>query len=716
MEELTGHIESILYANPENSFTVAKLQSPKYDKLITLVGFFPSLLSGESISCQGEWTIHPQYGKQFEAKEHTIQPPSDIIGIQKYLESGLVKGIGPVYAKKIVDRFKEETLTIIDNSSHRLLEISGIGKKKVKQIKECWEGQRQIRQVMIFLRGHGVSPGYAQKIYKTYGNESIEKVKLAPYQLAKDIFGIGFKIADNIAQNLGHSKTCEERIEAGIEHILWELSNEGNTCYPKEGLIAKVGELLEIAASLVEEKLKHLINKNELIEDRYIFLKSLYTYEQSIAQQIHRLLSTPVSFRQIDVRKAVDWAEHQLHLSLALQQKVAVEHALQEKMHIVTGGPGTGKSTITNVILTILGKLTNKILLAAPTGRAAKRLIEITKKRSVTIHSLLEFDFVTGLFKRNENNPLICDLLIIDEASMIDTFLMASLLQAVPSHARILFIGDIDQLPSVGAGNVLKDMIASCKISTTRLIEIFRQGIGSRIVLNAHRINQGKFPDLSYQPTSDFRYYPFEEPSTIQQKILQLVKEELPKEKHFDPMKDIQVLSPMKKGAIGIEMLNHLLQQTLNPSIHPFYRGGRTFHVGDKVMQIRNNYNKKVFNGDIGKIIDIDSKEEKMLIDYEEKIVSYEFSELDEIVLAYAVSVHKYQGSESPCIVLPIHTSHFKLLYRNLLYTAITRGKKLVVLVGTKKSIAIAIKNEEVNTRYTGLQKTLINRFLFKNS
>ncbi|HSW72889.1 MAG TPA: ATP-dependent RecD-like DNA helicase, partial [Chlamydiales bacterium] len=647
MEEVEGYIDAIIFMQEENGFTVARLREKSKDFLTTVVGVMPSIQAGETVKCKGEWKFHPQFGKQFEVKEYVSETPSDLIGIQKYLESGLVKGVGPVYAQRIVEKFKEETLNIIDHFPHRLREVQGIGEKRLEQIKECWDQQKSIREVMIFLRANGVSPAYAQRIYKTYGNESIAKVKESPYQLAKDVMGIGFKMADAIAQNLGHGKNSKERLKAGIEFILWELSNEGHTCYPLKELLPKAEAILEVGIDPIQDAIKELIASKEIMhevveESSFLWLKPLYAYERNIAKEIERLSCAPCATRAVDIPKAIEWVQEKLHIQFADAQKKAIENALMQKLHIITGGPGTGKSTITNAILTIQSKLTSQILLAAPTGRAAKRLTEITHRKAFTIHSLLEFDFVSGGFKKNRNDPLKADLIIIDEASMIDTMLMSYLLAAIPQSAKVLFIGDIDQLPSVGAGNVLKDMIASEKIGITRLTEIFRQARGSRIILNAHRINRGEFPDLSNGETTDFLFYPLENTEDIQKKIISLVEKEIPETKGFDREKQIQVLAPMKKGPIGIEMLNHLLQQKLNPSSRPFFRGGRCFHEGDKVMQIKNNYNKKVYNGDIGKIAQIDMSEQKLTVTFDDKIVPYEFAELDEISLAYAVSVHKY--------------------------------------------------------------------------
>jgi len=707
-DTLNGYIEAIVFTQPENGFTVARLKENRKKDFTVIVGYLPGLQPGESVACKGEWKNHPSHGRQFEVAEFTVESPSDLIGIQKYLESGLVKGIGPVFAKKIVDRFGVDTLEVIDQSPHRLHEIEGLGDKKIEKLKECWKAQRSIREVMIFLRSHGASPGFAQKIYKAYGAQSIEKVKQNPYQLAKEVFGIGFKIADGIAQKLGFALQSPERLAAGIEFVLWELTGDGHTCFPAVDFLPIAKGILEVETTLIEAQLKALVEKDVLVEkEGFIWLKPYFAYEQGISRDLMRLQMSPQAIRAIDAEKAAVWAQSQLSIEFAPQQKEAVIKALTDKVHIITGGPGTGKSTITNAILTVTSKLTDKIVLAAPTGRAAKRMTQITKKKAFTLHAILEMDFTSGGFKRGKDNPLDCDLLIIDEASMIDTPLLFSLLRAIPSQARLLFVGDIDQLPSVGAGTVLRDLIGSGLIGVTRLTEIFRQARGSKIITNAHKINQGEFPDLFTFEKSDFHFIEAETPEAIQQIILRLVSEEIPNLWRFHRVDEIQVLSPMKRGVIGAEMLNDALQNLLNPNDKPLYRAGRRFHVADKVMQIKNNYDKKVYNGDIGRIVEIDAGEQFLVASFDDKEVEYDFSELDELVLAYATSVHKYQGSECPCVVIPIHTSHFKLLHRNLLYTAVTRGKKQVYLVGSKKAIGIAVGNDQVQKRYTGLESAL---------
>ncbi|MBS0603922.1 MAG: ATP-dependent RecD-like DNA helicase [Verrucomicrobia bacterium] len=708
MEEIYGYIDSIVFAESEKGFTVAKLKEPKKKDPTWIVGIMPSVQPGETIRCRGGWKIHPEYGQQFEVKSFELQAPTDLLGIQKYLESGMIKGIGPVYAERIVKTFGLDTLDVIDKSPDRLLEVSGIGGKRVDRIKACWLEQRSIRDVMIFLRGHGVSPSYAQKIFKTYGDRSIEKVRSNPFQLAKEIHGIGFRTADSIAQGIGIPPDSPARIDAGIEHTLWELSNDGHVCYPLNELVPEVEAILQVPRESIEKRILALVENQDLVkENDTVWVKPLFLTEIGIARELARLSQSPCRIRSVQVDKAIHWVQQQLKIELAPEQKIAVGLGVQEKLLIVTGGPGTGKSTITKAILSITEKISSRIILAAPTGRAAKRMSEITGKKASTIHSLLEIDFATGKFKRNKDNPLSCDLIIVDEASMIDTQLMNHLLKAIPSEARAIFIGDIDQLPSVGPGNVLKDIIQSERVGVIQLKKIFRQAAGSMIITNAHRINQGEFPDLTYNPRGDFQFIEAEDPEELVKIIVDLVAHRLPKSHRFHRFDDIQVLSPMKRGLIGSENLNTVLQQQLNPSPTPLFRMGRCFHVGDKVMQIRNNYEKEVYNGDVGKIIEIDLSEQTLKVVFDGKIVPYDFIEMDELVLAYAVSIHKYQGSECPCVIIPVHTSHFKLLFRNLLYTGLTRGKKRVVFVGTKKALAIAIRNEEVLKRHTGLKNAL---------
>lgn len=720
MEEIVGYIERITFQNPENGYTIAHLKEKNYAQLHCIVGTISGLRPGETLRCQGEWKQHLVYGRQFIVSSHHVEAPADLVGIKKYLGSGLIKGIGPKYAARIVAKFDTETLNIIDKSPERLLEVEGLGKKRVDFICSCWTEQKSIRDVMIFLQSHGVSPAYAQKVFKTYGAQSIKKVQENPFNLARDIFGIGFKTADDIAQKLGIPKDSPGRMDAGIEQTLVDARDDGHVCLPLAKLITLAQEALEAPVEAIESRLPFLAQEGRIeigqmfhegVLENYIWLRPLFLSEVGICRRIMRLREAPCHLRSIETSKALDWVQKKLGIELAENQQLAVSQALREKVQIITGGPGTGKSTITKAILAIMEKLTDKIVLAAPTGRAAKRMTEITGKKASTIHSLLEFDFKTGRFKKGNDNPLDCDLIIIDEASMIDTFLMYSLLKAIPDHARTIFVGDVNQLPSVGPGNVLKDIIASRCIPVTTLNEIFRQAAGSRIITNAHRINNGTFPDISNDHTSDFFFVDVEEPEGVLRNILGLVTQRLPTKYGLDPINDIQVLAPMKRGVIGIENLNHVLQEQLNPNPNPLFWSGRRFAPGDKVMQIRNDHKRLVYNGDIGRIKSIDAIEQEMVVTMDDREIIYEFADLDELVLAYAVSIHKYQGSECPCVVMPVHTTHFKLLHRNLLYTGVTRGKKLVVLVGTKKAIAMAVKNDEVKKRYTGLQQALAGAF-----
>ncbi|NGX61419.1 MAG: ATP-dependent RecD-like DNA helicase [Chlamydiae bacterium] len=705
MEQIFGFVERITYQSEENGFTVARLKQPRKHDLTTAVGNMPGLQAGESLRLLGEWKLNPTHGTQFVVKECHIERPSDVVGIQKYLASGMVRGIGPTYAKRIVEMFQEKTLEIIDEEPHRLLEVEGIGEKRVETIERCWGEQKTIREVMVFLQKYGVSPAFAQKLFKIYGTDTIERLQENPYTLAREIRGVGFKSADKIATSLGFPKEANQRIDAGIEHVLLELADDGHTCYPIEGFCEKAQEILEVPVRGRFEVLEQ--EERIILEGEKIWLKGLWLAEKGIVREIKRIKEGLSPLRRVDREKAPAWAEQQLKISLAPNQKEAVAASLEEKLHIITGGPGTGKSTITKAILRITEKLTRRIVLAAPTGRAAKRMSEITRHEAKTIHSLLQYDFAARGFKRNRENPIPCDLIIVDEASMIDTSLLYHLLKAIPTHARVLLIGDVYQLPSVGPGNVLKDLIESGIAAVTKLTEIFRQAAGSKIITNAHKINEGVFPDLQATPNSDFFFLKAEEPEEALETILSLLKTRLPRRYRLDPIQEIQVLAPMKRGVIGTENLNRALQETLNPQEDVILHRGTRFGLGDKVMQIKNNYDKEVYNGDIGRISSIDREHQELTVLYEGKPVVYSLLDLEELVLAYATSVHKYQGSESPCVVIPVHTTHYIMLHRNLLYTAVTRGKRLVVLVGTGKAIAIAVSQNDVLKRHTGLLNLL---------
>jgi exodeoxyribonuclease V alpha subunit len=643
MEEIIGYIERITFQSPETGYTVAQLKEPNRADPTCITGTMPALRPGETVRCQGHWKRHLVYGNQFTVENIQLEAPADILGIKKYLGSGLIKGIGATYAKRIVDKFGVETLNIIDQAPERLSEVEGLGKKRLESIRQCWEDQKSIRDVMIFLQSHGVSPSFAQKIYKTYGNKSIKAVQENPYRLAQDIRGIGFRMADKIAETLGIAKTSPERIDAGIEFVLSACSEEGHACFPLFEFLVTAEDMLQVPQQLIGQRVEALAQEKRIFIDEmvsdgkmtaFIWQRPLFLCEQGIGRQVERLRHAPCLLRNIDLPKALEWVQTHLGIKLAENQLKAVAQALIDKILIITGGPGTGKSTITKAILSITEKLTANIVLAAPTGRAAKRMTEITGKKAKTIHSLLEYDFKTGKFKRGIESPLECDLIVIDEASMIDTPLMYSLLKAIPSYSRVIFVGDINQLPSVGPGNVLKDMISSRSIPLTSLNEIFRQAAGSRIVTNAHSINQGRFPDIRNSSDSDFFFMDIESPEEVLNSIVRLVSQRLPRKYGLDPIHDIQVLAPMKRGMIGIENLNIVLQQELNPNGQPLFWGGKRLLPGDKVMQIRNDHKREVYNGDVGIILNIDPSEQAVTINFEGREVHYSFSDLDEVVLA----------------------------------------------------------------------------------
>lgn len=707
IENLQGYIESITYTNKENGYTIARVRAEAFDKPITIVGNMISTVPGESLFMKGEWESHPRYGRQFKVSSYRTAMPAVTTGIEKYLASGLIRGIGVEMARRIVNKFGEKTLEIIDNKIEKLTRVEGIGKKRLKQISEAWNEQKEIREVMIFLESYGISPGYASKIFKRYGKHSVKVVTENPYRLAMDIFGIGFATADKIAENMGFGRDSEERAKAGLLHVLNECTEEGHVCYPSYMLIQRSQKMLQIDREIITTALEELSKNEKIVLDKeLVYLPPFYVSETGIASSLIKLQNADESMRKVDSEKALKWVQQKLNITFAVKQKEAVKHALKDKILVITGGPGTGKTTIIKAIIAIASRLGTRIVLAAPTGRAAKRMSEATGFKAKTIHRLLEYNMHAGGFQKNDLNPLQCDLLILDEASMIDTILMHHLLKAVPANASLIMIGDVNQLPSVGAGNVLKDIIASGRVAVVELNEIFRQARESRIIVNAHRINVGLTPEYS-NLEGDFYFIEQEEPEKVVGIIIELVKERIPRKFHLDPVDDIQVLSPMHRGLIGVENLNQELQNTLNPGKKTIVRGNKTLKVNDKVMQIRNNYNKDVFNGDMGRILRIEEDGRRVTVSFDGHIVDYESSELDEIALAYAVSVHKSQGSEYPAVVIPVMTQHYMLLQRNLLYTAVTRGEKLVVLVGSKKALNISVKNDKTEKRYTKLAERL---------
>jgi exodeoxyribonuclease V alpha subunit len=722
LAELQGQIERITYTNEENGFTIARLKVYGQRDLVTVVGNLMAPTPGEIIKMKGEWADHAKYGEQFKIVQYKTAVPASVYGITKYLGSGLIKGIGPVMAKRIVKQFGKETLDVIENDIEKLAEIDGIGKKRIGMIKNAWQDQKEIREVMLFLQTHNVSSGYATKIFKHYGNRSIQVVKENPYRLATDIFGIGFVTADHIAEKLGFSKDSELRAEAGILYVLHQLADEGHVYYPYEALVKKCQEILAVDREVIVKAFGTIaVDKRIVIEDlnehieefaenkKAVYLAKFHVSETGIATRLKRLVKAPGAIREIDPDKAIEWVQKQLAITLAGRQVEAVKCAVANKVMVITGGPGTGKTTIINAILKIFSTLKVNIMLSAPTGRAAKRMTEATGHKAKTIHRMLEYSIQKGGFQKNVDYPLDCDLLIVDEASMIDTILMHHLLKGIPPTATFILVGDVDQLPSVGAGNVLGDIIASGAIPVVELNEIFRQAKESLIIVNAHKINSGLLPSpkQSDNKLDDFYFIEQEDPEEVVRIILELAKERIPERFGFDAVDDIQVLTPMHKGIVGAGNLNVELQSTLNPGQGGVMRGNRNYRLNDKVMQIKNNYDKEVFNGDIGRITRIDQEARKVTISFDGRDRAYDYTDLDEIILAYAVSVHKSQGSDYHAVIIPIVTQHYILLQRNLIYTAITRGRKLVVMVGTRKALAIGVKNDKTKRRYTYLRYRL---------
>jgi len=698
-------VERITYQNPENGYSVLKVKVKGYNDLVTLVGNLLEVPVGSVLLCRGEWKVDKRYGSQFVAATWEETMPATVYGIEKYLGSGLVKGIGPRFARAIVQRFGTETIDIIETEIERLYEVPNIGRKRVAKIRESWEKQKDIKNVMLFLQGYGVSTAYAAKIYREYGKESIDKVRENPYRLADDIWGIGFKTADGIAAKMGYGKEDPRRCRSGILYTLGQLSDEGHVYAGEEQLVKTAGQLLEAGETAIRDTLAGMLQAEDLILDKdAIYLPPFYHAECGTSRRLRDLAqSTGRSLfdglfdpSSLTAETGIEYDEVQL---------AAIRQAVTSKVMVLTGGPGTGKTTTTQGIIAALKKAGLRVLLAAPTGRAAKRMSEATGMEAKTIHRLLEYNPQDG-YKRNDENPLEGDALIVDECSMIDILLMNNLLKAVPVGMRLVFVGDIDQLPSVGAGNVLRDIIDSQRIPVVRLVRIFRQAQKSRIVMNAHAINQGRFPDTSNGRDTDFFFMREDDPERAAETIVRLVKERLPRAYRESPDR-IQVLTPMQRGVVGAANLNLLLQQALNPSGPSLNRGGYTYRQGDRVMQQRNNYDKDVFNGDLGYIREVDTEERTLKVDFDGKWVEYDVTELDELTLAYATTIHKAQGSEYPIVVMPVLMTHFVMLQRNLIYTGITRAKKICVLLGAAKALAYAVRNVSVLKRNTRLKERL---------
>ena len=712
---LEGILERVSFINEENAWSVVKLVVPGKVDLVTAVGNLLGVQPGESLRLSGRWTVDRKFGEQFKVDSYVAVKPATLVGIEKYLGSGLVRGIGKVIAARLVEKFGLTTLEVIDHEAGRLTEVEGIGPIRQKRIAAAWVEQRHIQDVMVFLQAHGVSTTYAVRVYKTYRDRAIAIVKENPYRLALDIWGIGFKTADKIAAHLGISPMSPQRAVAGLLHVLGEASDEGHVFLPREQLLESGAALLEIDRPILEQAVEDLVAEEKVVvapllggTGVVVYLKSLHIAETGSAALLRNLLSVSAKAIAIDVEKAIGWFEGTQHLTLAEEQREAVRKAITGKVLVITGGPGTGKTTLVNGIIRILEKKGRRILLAAPTGRAAKRLTQTTGCVAKTLHRLLEFDPKGQAFQRNRDKPLEADLIIVDEASMLDAVLAYSLLKAVPPQCQLVLVGDVDQLPSVGPGSVLQEIIVSGVVDVVRLAHIFRQAEESQIVVNAHRVNRGQLPVLeSTAANPDFFFIEKEEPEAVLATLKHLIKERIPKRFGFDPLDAVQVLTPMHRGLLGAASLNTELQALLNPKGPSLVRGSRLFRAGDKVMQIRNNYELDVFNGDIGRVEAVDEADRSLKVVIDGRSITYDSSELDELVLAYACSIHKAQGSEYPCVVIPLHTQHFVMLQRNLLYTGITRGRRLVVVVGTRRALAIAVKNAKLDDRWTMLGQLL---------
>ncbi|AHI26384.1 recombinase RecD [Komagataeibacter xylinus] len=716
-EALAGLVERVTFHNAENGFCVLRVKVRGQRDLVTVVGHAAMISAGEFVQMSGRWFNDHTHGLQFKAEFLKASPPTTVEGIERYLGSGMIRGIGPVYAKKLVKAFGEAVFDLIEQEPGRLREVTGIGPKRAERIVAGWADQKVIREIMLFLHSNGVGTSRAVRIFKTYGQDAVKLISENPYRLAKDIRGIGFKTADQIARKMGIAPDAMIRVRAGISYALGEAMDEGHCGLPVGELLTSTAELLEVAAPLIETALTLELEAGDVIADSVgetgcIFLAGLYRAEQSIAERLRACAVGRPPWPEIDAEKAMTWVERKTGLALAPSQQEAVRLALNSKVLVITGGPGVGKTTLVNAILKIVTAKGTDVQLCAPTGRAAKRLSESTGLEGKTIHRLLETDPASGTFKRDDTNPLTCDLLVVDEVSMVDVLLMRSLLRAWPDSAALLIVGDVDQLPSVGPGQVLADIIGSGAVPVVRLTEVFRQAAQSRIITNAHRINEGKMPELSAEEGSDFYFVEAAEPEVGLRKLLAVVKDRIPARFGLDPVRDVQVLCPMNRGGLGARSLNIELQQALNPPGEvKVERFGWTYGPGDKVMQIANDYDRDVFNGDLGVIDRIDVEEGELTVSFDGRDVAYGFGELDELVLAYATTIHKSQGSEYPAVVIPLVTQHYAMLARNLLYTGVTRGRKLVVLVGQKKALAIAVRNQGGRRRWSKLREWLVGSF-----
>jgi len=709
-EKLSGVVERITYANEDKGYSIIKISCQGYSDLVTLVGNMASVNVGAVVAISGSWTHNPKYGKQFNVTSWEESIPATVVGIQRYLGSGLVKGIDLKYAKLIVEQFKENTIEVIEKEPHRLLEVPKIGAKRVGLIKKAWTEQKEVKNIMIFLQEHGVSTAFGYRIYKVYGNMSIQIVKENPYKLADDVWGIGFKTADLIATKLGMDKESFNRCRAGLFYVLNQFANDGHCFAPFDELVDKSVEILDIERPKLHITVGHLIKNNELMLEQEInvYLPPFFHSEIGIVRRIRKIVKTenPNNIANIDV--ALSDLQAKTNIKYDDIQIEAIKLAVRSKFCVITGGPGTGKTTTTKAIIDLFSLAGRKVLLTAPTGRAAKRMSEATRMEAKTIHRLLESMPPEG-FAKDADNPLEGDVIVIDESSMIDVLLMYNLLKAIPDTMTVIMVGDIDQLPAVGAGNVLGDIIGSDTVPVIHLTRIFRQAMGSRIITNAHKINSGKIPDLSGGKESDFFFVemPAENKTDIVNKIVSLCSTRLPNFYKVDPITDIQVLTPMRRGETGADNLNKMLQATLNKNMLSLRRGATEYRISDKVMQLKNNYEKMTFNGDIGVISSIDTENRTLCVNFDGRQVEYDILELDELVLSYAITIHKSQGGEFPIVIMPFTMNHYIMLQRNLLYTGVTRAKKAVILIGEKKAVTYAVRNVTSSRRNTMLAERL---------
>jgi len=712
-ETLSGLVERVTYHNPDSGFCVLRVKARGQRDLVAVVGHAATISAGEFVSATGWWTTDRDHGLQFKAASVTTTQPTTLEGIEKYLGSGMIRGIGPVYARALVGAFGDAVFDLIEQEPARLREVTGIGAKRAARIVAGWADQKAIREIMLFLHAHGVGTSRAVRIYKTYGQDAIALITENPYRLARDIRGIGFRTADQVAAKLGIEREAMIRVRAGLSFGLAEATGQGHCGLPVAELTRATSELIEVGAGLIGDALQLELQDGELVADTVdgeacVFLAGLYRSEQAIAERLRLLSRGRPPWPVIDAWRAIPWVESKTGLALAPSQREALTLAVGAKVLVITGGPGVGKTTLVNSVLKVLGVKGVRVGLCAPTGRAAKRLAESTGLEARTIHRLLEADPASGGFKRGEAHPLDCGLLVVDEASMVDVPLMRALLMALPDTAALLLVGDVDQLPSVGPGQVLADVIGSGAVPVVRLTEVFRQAAQSRIITNAHRINQGHMPELTAPDGSDFYFVEAAEPEDAVRKLLAVVRDRVPARFGLDPVRDVQVLCPMNRGSLGARALNTELQRVLNPpGEQRVERFGWTYGLGDKVMQVANSYERDVFNGDLGIVAGLDMEEGALTVSFEGREVEYGFGELDELALAYATTIHKAQGSEYPVVVIPLMTQHYAMLARNLLYTGVTRGKRLVVLVGQRKALAMAVRNAGGRRRWSKLREWL---------